>query len=109
MSKTGPIYKQQGRRWKKNEVGAYGGFGYQTPLKNENSSDLGLFKLKMSKMRRKKYNKQNKFKKIHQLLPQKALGHQNKPFRRAFMRMLDQQRGGLKPPKPPPDAAPGPH
>ena len=28
--------------------------GTRPPLKNENSSDLGLFKLKMSKMRRKK-------------------------------------------------------
>ena len=44
----------QGRRQEKLRGGAYGGLGYQTPLKNENSSDLGLFKLKMSKIRRKK-------------------------------------------------------
>jgi hypothetical protein len=31
----------------------------------------------------------------------------SKAFSRAFMRMIHMKRGGLKPPKPPPDAAPG--
>ena len=35
------------------EGGAYGGFGYQTPLKNKNFFDLGLFKLKILRIRRK--------------------------------------------------------
>jgi len=87
------MYPAQGRRQKKLRWGLTVVSGTRPPLKNENSSDLGLFKLKMSKMRRKFFKKQNKFLKIYQLLPQKALWHQNKPYKRAFMRMLEQQRG----------------
>ena len=44
----------QGRRQEKLRGGLMVVSGTRPPLKNENSSDLGLFKLKMSKMRRKK-------------------------------------------------------